>query len=229
MTDSSFDTGVSRRSCIQTVGISGVGAATTGAVQAAERARIAESRERGDDVPLLGADPAPMTLRLNGKDIETQAEPSTTLLEALRWTLGMTGTKEACDRGACGACSVLVDGQVINSCMMLAVDAVGREITTIEGLAHGDALDPLQVSFIRHDALQCGFCTPGLIIAGRALLNEIPQPSLQQIRSGLCGNLCRCGTYTNVFNAMLEASGQRVPIDGVEKRASVNGGKEVQG
>lgn len=229
MSDSSYDTGVSRRSFIQTVGVSAVGAATTGAVQAAERANIAERRGRGDDVPLLGADPAPMMLRINGKDLKAQVEPSTTLLDALRWSLGMTGTKEVCDRGACGACSVLVDGKVINSCMMLAVDAVGREITTIEGVAQGDHLDPLQESFIRHDALQCGFCTPGLIIAGRALLNEIPKPNMQQVRSGLCGNLCRCGAYTNVFNAVLEASGQRVPIDGVEKRASVNDGKEVQG
>ncbi len=229
MTDSSFDTRVSRRSFIQTVGVSAVGAATTGAVQAAERSRIAERRERGDDVPLLGPDPAPLTLRVNGKDLQAQAEPSTTLLESLRWSLGLTGAKEVCDRGACGACSVLVDGKVINSCMMLVVDAVGREITTIEGLAHGDTLDPLQESFIRHDALQCGFCTPGLIVAGRALLNEIPKPSMEQIRSGLCGNLCRCGTYPNVFNAVLEASGQAVPRDGAHAHASAGGAREVQG
>lgn len=229
MTDSSFETGVSRRSFIQTVGVSAVGAATTGAVQAAERARVAERRERGDDVPLIGPEAAPLTLRINGKDVKTQAEPSATLLDALRWSLGMTGTKEVCDRGACGACSVLVDGRVINSCMMLAVDAVGREITTIEGLAHGDTLDPLQESFIRHDALQCGFCTPGLIMAGRALLSETPKPNLEQIRAGLCGNLCRCGTYNNVFNAVLEASGQSVPRDEVQAHASHGGAKEVQG
>jgi aerobic-type carbon monoxide dehydrogenase small subunit (CoxS/CutS family) len=134
--------------------------------------------------------------------------------------LNLTGSKEICDRGSCGGCSVLVDGKLINSCMMLALDAVGSEITTIEGLAKNGALDPVQESFIRHDALQCGYCTPGLVLAARALLDEKPQPTMDEIKHGLSGNICRCGTYTNIFNAVLEASGQPVPVDGAEGGAA---------
>ena len=145
---------------------------------------------------------------MNGEARRIEIDPATTLLQALRMDLDLTGTKEVCDRGACGACSVLVDGRLIVSCMMLAVDAAGSRITTVEGLANGDALDPVQRSFIAHDALQCGYCTPGLVMAARALLDENPKPTLEEIRQGLSGNLCRCGTYTNVFNAVLDASGQ---------------------
>jgi aerobic-type carbon monoxide dehydrogenase small subunit (CoxS/CutS family) len=134
-------------------------------------------------------------------------------MEALRWHFNLTGTKEICDRGACGGCSVLVDGVLVNSCMMLTADAVGCEVTTVEGLAQGDRLDPIQEAFCRHDALQCGYCTPGLIMASRALLNENQAPTLDQIKRGLSGNICRCGTYTNVFNAVLDASGQPVIVD----------------
>jgi aerobic-type carbon monoxide dehydrogenase small subunit (CoxS/CutS family) len=158
--------------------------------------------------PILGPDPVEVTLHINGEPRACAIDPATTLLEALRVDLGLTGSKEVCDRGSCGGCSVLVDGKLIASCMMLAVDASGAQVITIEGLATGNKLDPVQEAFIRHDALQCGFCTPGLIMASKALLNEYPKPTLEQIKAGLSGNICRCGTYTNVFNAVLEASGQ---------------------
>ncbi|MBT8484335.1 MAG: (2Fe-2S)-binding protein [Phycisphaerales bacterium] len=201
--------GVTRRSFMQTLGIS---AAATSALGGEREATAAVA----DDTPVLGPGPVPITLRINGKPHTRTVDPATTLLEALRVDLDLTGTKEVCDRGACGACSVLVDGRLTVSCMMLAIDAVGAEITTVEGLARGDTLDPVQESFVRHDALQCGFCTPGLVMASRALLDENPKPTLDQIKKGLSGNLCRCGTYTNVFNAVLEASGQ-TPIADAEE------------
>lgn len=195
--------GVSRRSFIQTVGVSAAaGALQARGVDAAQGEQGLAARET------FGPAPQRISLRVNGREVATDIDPATTLMETLRWRFQLTGTKEVCDRGACGACSVLVDGKLVCSCMMLAVDAVGSEITTIEGLADGDELDPIQAAFIKHDALQCGYCTPGLIMASKALLNAKPRPTLDEIKKGLSGNLCRCGTYTNIFNAVLEASGQ---------------------
>lgn len=214
--DLSRGSGVTRRTFIQTLG---VGAAAT-AVGTDDPAEARTPMSRAQDPEVLGPDPFNVTLRVNGSDLTTPIDPATTLMETLRWHLNLTGTKEVCDRGSCGACSVLLDGQVVMSCMMLAVDAVDREIATVEGLApDADAgdLDPLQEAFIRHDALQCGYCTPGLLIACRALLNETPQPTLDEIRKGISGNICRCGTYTNIFNAVLEASGQQPIADTVGK------------
>jgi len=204
--------GVSRRSFIQTMGLSAAASAIDSADGATGSAAVAAPAQ--DGVPIFGPGPMPLKLRINGKDHALKVDPATTLLEALRADLTMTGTKEVCDRGACGACSVLVDGRLTCSCMMLAADAEGAEVTTIEGIADGDTLDPIQESFIRHDALQCGFCTPGLIMACRALIDETPKPSLDVIKQGLSGNLCRCGTYTNVFNAVLDATGQDPIVDG---------------
>jgi aerobic-type carbon monoxide dehydrogenase small subunit (CoxS/CutS family) len=194
--------GVSRRSFIQTLGLS----AAAGTVR--QKAEAALGPAQADEVQILGPGAVELTLRVNGRPMTARIDPATTLLDALRIELGLTGPKQICDRGACGGCSVLVDGRLTASCMMLASDAVGAEISTIEGLAEGDTLDPIQESFIRHDALQCGYCTPGLIMAAKALLRENPRPTLDQIKRGLSGNLCRCGTYNNVFNAVLEASGQ---------------------
>lgn len=197
--------GVSRRSFIQTLGLS----AAASAVAARTQSAIAQDdAPQSKAVPVFGPDPVKVTLRINGQAMNATIDPSTTLMEALRWHLNLTGTKEVCDRGACGACSVLVDGTLVASCMMLAVDAIGSSITTIEGVGGPGNLDPVQEAFVRHDALQCGYCTPGLVIASRALLNATPRPSLAQIKHGLSGNICRCGTYSNVFNAVLEASGQ---------------------
>jgi aerobic-type carbon monoxide dehydrogenase small subunit (CoxS/CutS family) len=201
----------SRRSFIQTLGLSAAGAAIGTGVERAIGREPSQASPAATAV--LGPAAFEITLRVNGQDLKATIDPATTLMEALRWHLNLTGSKEVCDRGACGGCSVLVDGAVINSSMMLAVDAVGSEVTTIEGLAQGDRLDPIQEAFCRHDALQCGYCTPGLIMASKALLNDNPAPSLEQIKRGLSGNICRCGTYTNVFNAVLEASGQPVIVD----------------
>lgn len=198
---------VSRRSFMQTLGVS----AAAGAIQAKAAGILAEKPVDGPAV--LGPDAIEIELKINGKPTSMKIDPATTLLEALRMHASLTGAKEVCDRGSCGGCSVIVDGKLMVSCMMLAVDAVGSEVTTVEGLAKGDALDPVQEMFVKHDALQCGFCTPGLVVASRALLNDIPKPTLDQIKHYLSGNICRCGTYTNIFNAVLEASGQSPVAD----------------
>jgi aerobic-type carbon monoxide dehydrogenase small subunit (CoxS/CutS family) len=201
--------GFSRRRFLQTLGVSAAAAPLARSADAQQRERTG-----ADGVAILGPGPVNISLRINGKPYAATIDPATTLLDALRIELDLTGTKEICDRGACGGCSVLVDGKLTASCMTLAVDAIGSEITTVEGLAEGDRLDPVQESFVRHDALQCGYCTPGMIMAVKALLNENPRPTPRQIKQGLSGNLCRCGTYTNVVNAVLDASGQAPIRDG---------------
>lgn len=207
---SSEPEGVSRRSFIKTFGAS---AAISSLAGVTEAVAAQASADAPDGPRIQGPGPVQITLTVNGKAMDLKVEPSTTLLEALRLHLQLTGSKEICDRGSCGGCSVLIDGLLINSCMTLALDAVGAQITTIEGLARNGALDPIQESFVRHDALQCGYCTPGLVMACRALLNGNPKPTLPQIKHALGGNICRCGTYTNIFNAALEASGQPVIMD----------------
>ncbi len=203
--------GVSRRSFIQTLGASAAATALADRVTAATEG----GREKGADGPtILGPDPVEITLGVNGKDLKAKVDPSATLLQVLRLNLNLTGAKEICDRGSCGGCSVLIDGKLHVSCMMLAVDAVGAKITTVEGLEKDGKLDPVQEAFIKHDAMQCGYCTPGLVMATRWLLNEVPKPTMGQIQKYLAGNVCRCGTYTNVFNAALEASGQSPIMDG---------------
>jgi aerobic-type carbon monoxide dehydrogenase small subunit (CoxS/CutS family) len=189
----------------------GVSAAAA-SVGAAVEARAAELT--GDaEAPVVGPDPVEITLNINGKAMKVTVEPGATLLEALRVNLGLTGSKEICDRGACGGCSVLMDGKLVNSCLTLAMDAVGMQVTTVEGLAKDGKLDPIQEAFVRHDAMQCGYCTPGFVVASRALLNAKPKPTLEEIKHWLGGNICRCGTYGNMFNAVLEASGQPVVMD----------------
>jgi aerobic-type carbon monoxide dehydrogenase small subunit (CoxS/CutS family) len=167
-----------------------------------------EPEGKGSGPAMLGPDAVAISLNVNGKMMPVKVEPATTLLEALRIYLGLTGAKEVCDRGACGACSVIMNGKTVNACMTFAVDCVGSAITTVEGLGTADAMDPVQVAFVKHDAMQCGFCTPGFVVASRVFLNNNPKPTLEQIKHGLGGNICRCGTYTNIFNAVLEASGQ---------------------
>ena len=212
------DEGVSRRSFIQTLGLSAAASAVSARAEAALAHRQQGDAKAANQPVILGPDPIKITLNINSVDTALTIDPATTLMEALRWHTPLTGTKEVCDRGACGACSVLMDGKLINSCMMLAIDAMGSKIITIEGLSQGEKLDPLQEAFVKHDALQCGFCTPGLVLACKALLDGNPKPNLDQIKHGLSGNICRCGTYTNVFNAVLEASGQ-APITDAGGRA----------
>ena len=192
--------GFSRRTFLKSLGLS---AAATGLVGAAgEGARAAQPT-------ILGPDPVPLSLTVNGRVQTITVEPRVTLLRALRNHLGLTGAKEVCERGACGGCTVLLDGAPICACLLLAVDAVGHEITTVEGLGAPDQLSPVQAAFVECDALQCGFCTPGFVVASTALLQQNPHPSLEEIKAGLAGNLCRCGTYGRIFEAVQRAAQQK--------------------
>ena len=150
-------------------------------------------------------------LRVNGVAHDITVEPRTTLVEALRNVIGLTGTKSVCDQGACGACTVIVDGERVTSCIMLAVMADGREITTIEGVTapDGSTPHPLQTAFVQHDALQCGFCTPGQIMSALAFLRQHPDPTLDEIRIGMTGNLCRCAAYVGIRDAIAATAKQR--------------------
>ena len=139
-----------------------------------------------------------ISLRVNGVERALEVEPRRTLLDALRENLGLTGAKPGCEMGNCGACTVLLDDEAIYSCLALAVECQGRAITTIEGLTQGDALDPIQQAFIAHDALQCGFCTPGQVLAMKALLDRNPHPDDEEIDRAMSGNLCRCGAYPKI-------------------------------
>src|SRR5436190_12390644 len=147
-----------------------------------------------------------LTFRLNGDEQALAVEPRRTLLDALRADLDLTGTKKVCDMGDCGACTVLLDGRAVYSCLVLAVDCQGREVTTIEGLARGSDLDPVQQAFVEADAYQCGFCTPGQIMSVKALLAEQPAPTEEDVRRAVSGNLCRCGAYQNIVRAGLRAA-----------------------
>ena len=143
---------------------------------------------------------------INGEEVEFLCEPRQSLLEVLRDTLGLMGTKEGCNNGNCGACNVVIDGALVNSCLVLAVEIQGRSVTTIEGIATPDGLHPLQQKFIEHAALQCGYCTPGFIVASKALLDQNPDPSEQEVRTWLAGNLCRCTGYDRIVRAVLDAA-----------------------
>jgi len=145
-------------------------------------------------------------LKVNGKLHEVWLEPRRTLLDALRRDLGLTGAKKGCDEGTCGACTVLLDGKAVYACLVLAIECEGRRIETIEGLAKDGRLHPIQEAFIEHDALQCGFCTPGQIMAVKALLDENPHPSEEEVKRAVAGNLCRCGAYPKIVRAALAAA-----------------------
>jgi aerobic carbon-monoxide dehydrogenase small subunit len=144
--------------------------------------------------------------RLNGEETDFLCEPRQSLLEVLRDVLGLTGSKEGCNNGNCGACSVILDGVLVNSCCVLGVEVAGREVTTIEGIASPDGLHPLQQKFLEHAALQCGICTPGFIVAAKALLDKNPHPTEHQVRYWLAGNLCRCTGYDKIIRAVLDAA-----------------------
>ena len=156
-------------------------------------------------------------LNVNGKQLRVPVRPTDTLVDVLRDTLGLTGTKKSCGVGDCGACTVVVDGKAIHSCLTLAMDVQGRTITTIEGLEGEDGtLHPLQEAFVENGAIQCGFCTPGMIMSAKALLDEVPNPGEEEVRQALSGNLCRCTGYVKIIQAVLEASGKK----GVPQRPS---------
>lgn len=165
----------------------------------------------GPDPESTAAGPGLMSMELtvNGAARALQVEPRTTLAEALRGPLGLSGTKIACNRGACSACTVLLDGVPVCSCMVLAIDVGARRVTTIEGLARGEVLHPLQAAFIEHDALQCGFCTPGMLLSGVALLERTRNPDAADVRNAISGHVCRCGTYPHVVAATLAVAKAR--------------------
>jgi len=189
--------GYSRRGFIQGVGI-GSGALGAGLLDRAAEAAPATA--------LAGPGPVPITLNINGKPVNLTVEPRVTLLDALRNRLDMTGAKRVCDRGTCGACTVLLNGKSVYACTVLAIDAQGKSIETIEGIAEPGKLHPVSAAFWNHDAQQCGYCTPGFVMAAKGFLAEHPNPTLAQIEDGLGGNLCRCGTYMGVRQAVLEAA-----------------------
>jgi aerobic-type carbon monoxide dehydrogenase small subunit (CoxS/CutS family) len=157
-----------------------------------------------------------VTLHVNGSEHELLVEPRRTLLDTLRHDLALTGTKKVCDMGDCGACTVLVDNQAMYACLLLAVDCDGREITTIEGLAQGSELDPVQRAFLEADAYQCGFCTPGQIMSLKGLLASNPAPTDEQIERAVSGNLCRCGAYQHILVAGRIAAGRAVSAERVD-------------
>jgi aerobic-type carbon monoxide dehydrogenase small subunit (CoxS/CutS family) len=187
--------GVSRRTFLKTAG---VGAAASGLAGVAIPAAGAA---------VLGPGPVALSLKVNGAAKTVTVEPRVTLLRALRNHLDLTGAKEICDRGSCGGCTVLFDGEPIASCLMLAADAEGHEITTVEALGTPEAMSPVQAAFVEADALQCGFCTPGFVVSSTALLRKNPNPSLEEVKDGLAGNICRCGTYSRVLEAVLDTKG----------------------
>jgi xanthine dehydrogenase YagT iron-sulfur-binding subunit len=192
---------VSRRGFLKGAGVT---AATT--VLDTASALAHDAQQAVNDSRSVGPDAIPIKLEVNGQEHAVTVEPRYTLADTLRDHLNLTGTKVVCDRGSCSACTVWVDGAPQLACMTLAVDAVGHKITTIEGLSHGEELHPVQVAFIKHDALQCGFCTPGMVMSCAALLKRNSKPTLADVKHAVSGNLCRCGTYPKVFAATLEVA-----------------------
>ena len=185
--------GLSRRAFLKTVGLGSAAIAAAGQAGAEPAAARPEALQR-------------ITLTVNGRALSMLVEARWTLLFVLREQLGLTGTKVGCERGECGACTVLIDGVARYACLTLAVEAAGHEITTLEGLLHGERLGAVQQAFVANDAYQCGYCTPGQVMAVEGLLRENPDPDLAQIRVGVSGNLCRCGAYANIFRAAQDAA-----------------------
>jgi xanthine dehydrogenase YagT iron-sulfur-binding subunit len=191
--------GVSRRGFITSVGSGAIGVAAAGAlVQGAPPQAQAEAVKAGDV--------SAITLTVNGRTQKMLVEARWSLLYVLRDRLGLTGTKVGCERGECGACTVLIDGTARYACMTLAVEADGHEITTVEGLMTGEELGLTQRAFAEEDAFQCGYCTPGQVMAAEGLLRKNPSPDLDQIRQGMAGNICRCGAYAHIFKAVAKAA-----------------------
>jgi len=183
--------------------LKGAGVAVSGGLLTAETRAAAPP---GEAATVVGPGAVPVTLRINGKPQTLNVEPRVTLLDALRNHLDLTGAKKVCDRGTCGACTVILDGKPVYACSILAIEAQGHEIATIESLSEGGKLHPMMAAFVEHDAIQSGFSTPGLVMAAKAFLDKHPNPSLADVEKGLGGNLCRCGTYVGVKRAVLEVA-----------------------
>jgi aerobic-type carbon monoxide dehydrogenase small subunit (CoxS/CutS family) len=190
------------------------GAGVTAATSVIETAN-ALARNANDGAhssPVSGPEAVPVKLHINGREHSVTIEPRDTLAQTLRDNLGLTGTKVVCDRGSCSACTVWIDKAPALACMTLAIDTRGRQITTIEGLSHGDQMHPIQAAFVKHDAMQCGFCTPGMVMSCAALLERNPNPNLSDVKHAVSGNLCRCGTYPKVFAATLDVAQKRAGL-----------------
>ena len=192
--------GFSRRSFLKTVGAGGVAAGVLGPVPGAD----------GQTVNAVGPGAVTVSLNVNGKPLRLEIEPRVTLLDALRMRADLTGNKRGCDRGACGACTMIVDGKTVYACSTLAIEVQGKRIRTVDGLASaGGQLHPVQQAFCDKDALMCGFCTPGFIMASVGLLEKNPNATPEQIKKGLDGNICRCGTFNRIFEAVSSVKGVR--------------------
>ena len=161
-----------------------------------------------DSVPAYGPGKVPMEFNVNGKPLKAELEPRVTLLDALRDEFEITGAKRVCDRAECGACTVLIDGKLVYSCTTLAIEAQRTPILTVESIASGEKLHPVQQAFVEQDASQCGFCTPGFVVACKAMLDRYPSPTPDQIRQSMAGNLCRCGTYDGIRKAIAQVTGK---------------------
>jgi xanthine dehydrogenase YagT iron-sulfur-binding subunit len=191
--------GLSRRDFLRGSGAAAAAAATLGAPLAPTAEAAA-----ADKVVGMGPDPVKLTLQVNGAEMTTRVEPRVTLLDALRNYLDVTGCKRVCDRGTCGACTVMLDGKPVYSCSMLALEAQGKAIKTAEALVDGDKLDAVPAAFVHADAQQCGFCTPGFVVAIRAVFDKNPKATAAEVEEGLSGNICRCGTYEQMRHAIAE-------------------------
>lgn len=198
--------GVSRRGFISGVGL-GSGALGAGLLEN-------EAAAAAGAVSVAGPGPVPITLNINGKATKLTVEPRVTLLDALRNHLDFTGAKDVCDRGTCGACTVIVNGKTVYACSTLAIDAQGKEIQTIEGLAEPGKLHPISQAFVDNDGQQCGYCTSGFVMASKGFLDEHPNPTMEDVRHGLGGNLCRCGSYMGIRHAVLQAARTLKPQGG---------------
>lgn len=193
---------MSRRGFLTSLGLSAVTTAALGATNVAKGLAEANAEK------VYGPGATSVSFIVNGEKRTFEIEPRTTLLEALRMHAGLTGAKESCDRATCGACTVLLDGVPVYACSMLAIEARGSEITTIEGLVADGTLTKLQQAMVDHDGLQCGYCSPGMVMVLTALLRKNPHPTEAEVRAACAGNVCRCGSYPRIFAAALEASGQ---------------------
>jgi xanthine dehydrogenase YagT iron-sulfur-binding subunit len=210
---------VSRRAFLKTVGVTSLasGLIAPGAVEAQAGAAV------------LGPGEVPVRLTINGRRHDLRIEPRVTLLDAVRTRLDMTGVKRVCDRGSCGACTMIVDGRTVYSCSVLAIEAQGKNIRTVEGLASAGAMHPVQQAFCDKDGLMCGFCTPGFVVASVALLEARPNATPEQVRRGLDGNICRCGTYLRVLEAVAAAgTARRAHLEGPEDPPRAGGAQSAE-
>lgn len=224
--DDSPPGGISRRDFLRGGAVAGALGSAGMLVQEIAEGAKKHPAPAPDGMEVWGPGPVPVRLRVNNKAYDLEVEPRTTLLDALREELEFTGAKRVCDRGTCGACTVILDGKAVYACSQLAIDVQRQPIWTIESLGRPGDLHPLQAAFVEHDAQQCGFCTPGFVMAAKALLDHTPSPTLKDVHHGLSGNFCRCGTYAGMRLAVLAAA----PLMGKgEEEEDEKDGKDAKG